>query len=288
VIRNPLSRVGLTTRLLPVIGLVIAVASTTPALADSATSPGPLTVSQTTNGPAITGVPLTYTITVTNTTSAPATDVFLGDQLPIGARLVGALPNPNLCAKGGAAGSPAFACLVGTLGALGSGTERFSINFTIVPTTTTAFNHAAVTGFANGAFTINSVDLILAPAAAPTDVQVTGFSTNGGPSAGSLFAYVFQVKNGGSQIAPNVTFTDTLPDGFGVGNALSTRGACTISGKTVSCSIGDLGTGNQALIVIDGHAPSVPGTYTTTATVSSGVLDTNPSNNSVAVTIHVR
>lgn len=287
-IRNPLSYVGLTARFLPVVGLIAAVATTSAALADSATSPGPLTVSQTTNGPAIVGVPLTYTISVTNTTSAPATDVFLGDQLPMGAKLVGALPNPNLCAKGGAAGSPAFACLIGSLGALGSGTESFSINFTVVPTSTSAFNHAAVTGFANGTFVINSVDLILAPTAAPTDVQVTGFASNGGPSAGSFLAYVFQVKNGGPQIAPNVTFSDTLPDGFSILNALSTSGACTTNASTVSCSIGDLGVGNQAIIVIAGRAPSVAGVYTTTASVSSDVHDTNPSNNTVTVSIRVR
>ena len=175
--------------------------------------PGPLTISQSTSGPPTVGLPVTFTITVTNTTSGQATDVFLGDTLPIGARLTGALPNPNRCAKGGASGSQAFACLVGTLGASGSGSESFSINFTIIPSASTLDNKAATTGFAGGSFVTNSVDLILGAAPAPTDVQITGSSSTGSPSAGSPFAYVFQVKNSGPQLASAVSFSDTLPAG---------------------------------------------------------------------------
>jgi uncharacterized repeat protein (TIGR01451 family) len=284
------SGIGGTARFLPIVALLAASVGAVPAFAvgNSASSPGPLTISQSTSGPPTVGLPVTFTITVTNTTSGQASDVFLGDTLPIGARLTGALPNPNRCAKGGASGSQAFACLVGTLGASGSGSESFSINFTIIPSASTLDNKAATTGFAGGSFVTNSVDLILGAAPAPTDVQITGSSSTGSPSAGSPFAYVFQVKNSGPQLASAVSFSDTLPAGERVLGAFSTSGTCTTSAGTVSCNLGDLAVGSSALIGVGVTAPTTAGTYVNSASVSSGVTDTNPANNTVSVTIQVK
>ena len=275
-----------------------ALVSVAPALADVApvASPGPLTISQQATGTETIGQVETFTITVTNTTSASATNVFLGDTLPAGARLTGPLPNPNVCAKGGSGGSQAFACLVGPLDAGAS----FSISFQVVPSTTSMTNHAATTGFAGGSFVSNAVDLTVAltggsltvTSNTTADVQVTGFATTGSPTAGSQFGYVFQVKNNGPVAASGVTFSDTLPPGETyLGSANSATGLCSNNAGTVSCSLGDLAVGASALVGVTLDAPTglTSGTpVSDIAAVASATADSNLNNNSFAVTIKVQ
>ena len=297
-----LSRIGSAAKILPVVGLMSALVSVAPAMANVAplTSAGPLTISQMATGTETVNQVETFTITVTNTTSAAATNVFLGDTLPSGARLTGTLPNPNLCAKGGSGGTQAFACLVGTLGAGAS----FNITFQIIPSTTSITNHAATTGFAGGSFVSNAVDLIVALSGGSTttttsssttaDVQVTGFASTGQPAAGSQFGYVFQVKNNGNATASAVTFTDALPAGetyVGAGNSVT--GLCSNNAGTVSCSLGDLAVGASALVGISVDAPTgltsgTQITVTDVGSVASATTDTNLSNNSFPVTIKVQ
>jgi hypothetical protein len=85
-----------------------------------------------------------------------------------------------------------------------------------------------------------------------------------------------------------VSFSDTLPAGERVLGAFSTSGTCTTSAGTVSCNLGDLAVGSSALIGIGVTAPTTAGTYVNSASVSSGVTDTNPANNTVSVTIQVK
>ena len=276
-----------------------ALVSVAPALADVApvSSPGPLTITQQATGTETVGQVETFTISVTNTTTAAATNVFLGDALPVGARLTGPLPNPNFCAKGGSGGVQAFACLVGTL-APGA---NFTVSFQVIPSTTSITNRAATTGFAGGSFVSNAVDLTVALASGSTttttggtttDVQITGFATTGGPQAGSQFGYVFQVKNNGPIAASSVTFSDTLPAGetfVGAGNSVTAL--CSNTAGTVSCSLGDLAVGASALVGISVDAPTgvAAGTQVTnTGTAASATPDTNVNNNSFAVTVKVQ
>lgn len=296
--RSMAFRFGRTARILPALALMATLATASPSLADAApvSSPGPLTITQTATGTETIGQVETFTITVTNTTAGVANDVFLGDALPLGARLTGPLPNPNFCAKGGSGGTPAFACLVGALDPGAS----FSITFQLIPSAPTLTNRAATTGFANGSFATNAVSLTLnlasggavTPVTSGTDVQVTGFATTGSPAAGSTYGYIFQVKNGGSQTATGVTFTDALPSGLGyVGSANSASGLCSFSAGTVSCSLGDLPVGGQALVGIQVIAPTglAFGTpLTDVGSATSTTPDSNPNNNSFLVTVKVQ
>lgn len=297
VFQTVVSRLRTPVRLLPVIGLMAGLASAAPALADSsASSPGPLAISQLATGPATVGQPETFTITVTNTTASPATDVFLGDALPPGARLVGTLPNPNVCAKGGAGGVQAFACLVGTL----APGQSFPLTFTILSGGTNITNHAATTGFAGGSFVTNTSDLSLAllpgaqipsPVGTATDVQVTGFASSGSATAGSQFGYVFQVKNNGPLVASAVSFSDALPAGetfIGAGNTVT--GLCTNNAGTITCNLGDLAVGASALVGIAVGAPSgLPSgsVVADTGVVTSASLDSNLNNNAFTVNVKI-
>jgi uncharacterized repeat protein (TIGR01451 family) len=266
------------------------------AATSSASSSGSLTISQLASGPAIVGQTETFSITVTNITGGDATNVFLGDLLPAGARLTGPLPNPNFCAKGGSGGQQGFACLVGTLAQGAS----FNIVFSIVPSTTTIDNKAATTGFANGAFTSNSSDLVLALSGSTvtttnnttTDVQVTGFASTGSPVAGSQFSYIYQVKNNGPLVASAVTFTDTLPvdEGY-VGSGNSVTGLCSNNAGAISCSLGDLAVGASALVGITVTAPTdlTSGSVVSdTGSVATTTAESSTTNNNFTVSIKVQ
>jgi uncharacterized repeat protein (TIGR01451 family) len=120
-----------------------------------------------------------------------------------------------------------------------------------------------------------------------TDVQTTGSSNNGAPRVGSQFAYTFQVHNNGPfNTMDPVIFTDNLPAGVGAVNVVSSRGSC--SGTTqVTCDLGRLAVGEQAVITVAVTAPATAQTFTNTgtATVQSGQTDRAPANNSASVTV---
>ena len=99
---------------------------------------------------------------------------------------------------------------------------------------------------------------------APADVTV-----------GSPFTYTLEVTNLGPDTAHTTILTDTLPTGVTFVSA--TSGCNEISG-TVTCDLGDLGSGSSATITIVVTA-DVTGTQTNSAEVSSSITDPVPENN---------
>jgi uncharacterized repeat protein (TIGR01451 family) len=97
-----------------------------PASADTASVQGALQVIQTTTSPAVSGLPLTYAISVTNISSGLASGVMLGDTLPTGVlptSLLGPGGNPDLCAR---TRSGAFSCSMGDLAPAATATLTFT------------------------------------------------------------------------------------------------------------------------------------------------------------------
>jgi aqualysin 1 len=123
-----------------------------------------------------------------------------------------------------------------------------------------------------------------------TDVQTTVSANNGAPPAGSQFAYTFIIHNNGPfNTMDSVLFTDNLPANVGSVNFTSTRGNC--SGITqISCDLGRMAVGEQAVITIAVTAPLTPQSFTNTgtATLQSGQTDRAPANNSASVTLTSR
>src|SRR5256885_6617059 len=127
------------------------------------------------------------------------------------------------------------------------------------------------------------------------DLQVSGSASTGSPVAGTPFVYTFQVKNAGPSAASSASFTDQLPAGTVVTHATSVNGGvatqCTSDGAaapTVSCDMGFVPKSSQVNVQLNVDAPSTPGTYATTGTVSSAGTDPNPSNNSATGSVKVK
>ena len=123
------------------------------------------------------------------------------------------------------------------------------------------------------------------------DLRLTNEDSVDPVRPGQALTYTLVVTNDGTSSADNVTLTDTLPSETTYRSASSTRGSCSQSGATVSCSLGRLGGGTIATVRIDVTvAPTIaPGTtLTNTAVVTSDDRDSLPSNNSASQTTTIQ
>ena len=224
-----------------------------PAFADSVTTPGPLQVTQITGGPAVVNQPITFTISVTNTTSSLAGGVTLGDSLPAGmtiANLLGPGGNPDLCARtlgGGKNGGAGFSCSMGDLGPGASATLSFTGTPTVVGPTTNSAVAQGCTGLAAppplglpcasalGIFVTTTSPLplqVLTTAPAPNPATVPAAPSAVHATAGNAQAdvsWVAPVSDGGSPIT-SYTVTSNPPAASATVAAPAT--AATLTGLT--------------------------------------------------------
>jgi len=258
-----------------------------PALAESVTSPTGM-VAMSVPAPVVAGVASTYTLTVTNTTSA----AFTG---PVGINAVGEMPS-GMTIHGirgctnviGGNESTSFNCSMPNLAPGASETATFSLVASAPGSYQIPFG---ATGFQsiNGGFQSvgDQATLTVNAQPGPTDLQVTGSSNNGSPPVGSTFNYTFQVKNNGPLPAAVVTFDDPLPAPITLGSTLTIdNGTCAAdaAANSVHCDIGALGVGQQSTITFSA-TPTATGSFGNTATVAMTGMDPHPANNSVTVTV---
>jgi uncharacterized repeat protein (TIGR01451 family) len=194
--------------------------------------------------PIVAGVTSTYTLTFTNTTSSPLTNVVAEGSLPSGV----SLQRIGGCARLGGNQAQSILCSLPNLQPGASDTATFSILASDVGTDQLQFGASGgapvpgVPGALQGVG--DSVTLPVTVQPGPTDIQVTGSSNNGSPPVGGSFNYTFQVRNNGPLAAAGVAFDDLLPPSIlPAGTVTVDNGTCTANpvAHTVHCDIGDLG-----------------------------------------------
>jgi uncharacterized repeat protein (TIGR01451 family) len=244
----------------------------------AATSAGPLTLSLAPAGPLTQGTFTAYAASVTNTTADAISSVNLVADFPD--TTMNQIPAGCVRAPGG---QPEFICPIASIPA--GATLTFATQ--VRPNLAGTLTFAAFCG-GNG-LTVNVVTDVENVAPAPTDVQVTGFGSTGSPPVGSAYGYTFQVKNNGPfPTSGGVSFTDVLPASLSFLGVTTSVGAC-VGGETVSCDLGDLAVGAQAIVQISVQAPPAAQTIVDSASVSLGAqTDRNPANDAASVTVTTR
>jgi uncharacterized repeat protein (TIGR01451 family) len=239
---------------------------------------------------------LTYTLTVTNNGPANVSRVALTDTLP--GAFSSSTTTQGVCSAAGAA----FSC---NLGAMTAGSSA-TVTVSVLIGNTNVTNAATVAGFDStgaamsdptpGNNSATAATLINQPgsgggAGVSADLQVGGSAQNGGPSVGSADTYTWQIKNStGTTTAPGVVFTLTLPPSLQFFSAASGQGTCSglavgSIGGTLTCNLGSIGGGGQALVTVN-FTPLQAGSVSALGSVTFSGTDTNVSNNSFSVTIN--
>src|SRR5215210_7321028 len=113
-----------------------------------------------------------------------------------------------------------------------------------------------------------------------TDLSITKTDSPDPATQGNNVTYTITVRNTGAGDATNVVVTDNLPSSSDIDfvSATTSAGTCDRTGNTVTCQLGQVDAGTNAVVTIVVKAKK-SGTLSNTATVASP-QDTNPANNS--------
>ena len=228
--------------------------------------------------PVLSGAALTYTVSVTNGGPSLATGVVVTNTLP------GTVGYASAFASKGSF-LPLGDKVLWTVGTLTNG-ERATLTINVVPTAEgTITASARVSGPldplpGNNLAIVNIIvgpaaDLVVGLVASPTTAVVN-----------SNVTYTVTVTNRGPSIATGVVLNETLPVGVTLVSSNSTQGSFTLSGSTLSCSVGTLSKDAGALITLILNPTNV-GTIHTTASTSGSQPDPIPGNNSASSSVFV-
>src|SRR5262245_7381174 len=100
-----------------------------------------------------------------------------------------------------------------------------------------------------------------------TDLSITKTDSPDPVVSGDNLTYTITVPNPGTLPATAVKVTDTLPSGADYVSA--TGGICSKSGSKVTCDLGQVNAGTDAVVTIVVKATKKEGTLTNTASVAS-------------------
>jgi uncharacterized repeat protein (TIGR01451 family) len=225
------------------------------------------------------GDTLTWTVVATNDGPSTATSVVITDDLPTGVTLTGNTPSAGTtCTVSGTQ-------LICTAASLASGA---SITVTLTGTVKTSAaespvdNTARVTSATldpDPADNLSTASTTIGPAA---DLTLAKAVDKTNANVGDTVTYTLTATNNGPSSATGASVVDTLPTTLQlVGTPTASQGACSVTGQTVTCSLGTLANGASATATIKAIVkPSASSTTVgNTASISGTRLDPDPSNN---------
>ncbi|NJP05942.1 MAG: DUF11 domain-containing protein [Chloroflexaceae bacterium] len=175
------------------------------------------------------GLPLTYTITITNNGPSDITGVALSDTLPTTVTFVSITDTQSICTQG-----PPINCSFGDLDA--DATEV--ITLVVTPNVSgTLQNTAIVTTTDTDPDTTNNTSSATLPVRARADLSISKTA----PAeliAGQTIGYTIEVINNGPSTATGVQVIDQVPDGLTIIPGFDVR--CGINGSLITCNLDDM------------------------------------------------
>ncbi|HEX2267674.1 MAG TPA: hypothetical protein VHI97_05670, partial [Actinomycetota bacterium] len=226
--------------------------------------------------PVFIGNNLTYTLEASNAGPDNAPNVTVSQELPAeGATFVSASDG---CSQAGGV----VTCSLDELAPGDSSEFEVVVSGDQVGTLTSSAS-IAINGFEEDPDLQNNVAMAVTSVELPkTDLSVTLSDPSEPVTVGDNFTYSLGASNGGPQDATEVEVTQQLPADV---SFVSASDGCSEASGVVTCSIGDLasGDGEQFEVVVKAEAP---GTISSNASISGGDLEEDPdSANNVAVAV---
>ncbi len=240
------------------------------------------------------GENLTYTITLINNGPDPALGAEVANYMPVGVDFVSVVSSQGTCGGGSFTPNPPNTTNGGVAGCdLGVINAGASVNITLV-----------VKAFATGVLsnTIEALSNITDPTPADarrtisttgtgtTDLAISMTASPNPVQVNNQLTYTITVRNNGPY--PSLaTVTSVPPSGLAYTYWSSGQGACNSpyyypGNNAVNCELGVLNSGASATVTVSA-VPSARGNVSNSASVVSGVMDSNTANNSASVTLSV-
>ena len=233
------------------------------AIAKSVTSPP--------TGPYLNGRPLTYTLTVTNGGPSTALAPTVTDNLPAGVTFGSASAG---CSESGGV----VTCTLANIASGGSA----SVTITVTPTAVgTITNTASVISTTADLVSSNNATSLATSIVGAADLSIAKIvSSPVGPFLnGQNLTYTLTVSNAGPNLAAAPMVTDSLP---GTVSFVSASAGCSASGGVVTCNLADIPSAGSTSVTITVR-PTVAGTITNSASVSSTTADPSAANNTTSI-----
>ena len=238
------------------------------------------------------GGTINYIVKVSNNGPAPSNGAVVTDTLPAGLTPVSlSSSTPDACTISGST----VTCQAGEIAPLGDGFEvlivaQVGADYAGAVITNTATLTPGTETDPNAANNTSSATITVNPGSTAADLKVTKKASAKTVKPGGTLGYTITVANQGGSAATSATLTDTLPVGLTPTSATFNGTKCTISGRKVTCALGQMITGASTTVTISAKVGKdrAGETLVNTATASTGSqTDSNPANNSGTATSKV-
>ena len=248
------------------------------------------------SGPAsaIAGTQMTYTLDLTNNGPSTATGVVIEDVLPAAVSIVSVSGTGGATCNGGIPGNAGVptTCSFGNVAK--NGTRSMTVTVEVdADYRGTLVNSARVASEVFDPDAVNNLGERQTSVTTEADLGVSIAATPNPVIAGDGLSYLVTVRNNGPSTARNVGAEIPLPNALTyTSSSVGLVGSCGLqtNTNTVSCELGDLARGGQAVITIytTVSAATAQGSVLgTTATVDSDTTDPGPTLNSATVNTNV-
>ncbi len=220
--------------------------------------------------PQAAGLPVSYTLTITNNGPATATNVTVTDPLPAGTALLAASAGCSVAAS-------TLSCTIGTLAPGASTAVGVTISTPPLPGLLT--NVATVSATETDPVPANNTEPEDTTLVQRADVRIA----KAGPASatpGSTVVYTLSITNDGPSVADNVTVTDATPAGL---TFVSNSGACVTG---FPCALGSMQPAEVRTITATFQAPAgytAPDPIVNVAIVSTTTAGDSLLNNQATV-----